>query len=205
MVDTTVNSPILAGNPSIVGLQPGLLVQGPDIAAGATIVSTALYVNDTTATTNGTITLNAVVNMAGIAIGQAVAGVGIPVGTFVTAVNFATSQVGLNQAATTTATAAITFSVATITITIPATGSNEFSPILITGGYPKEVPGITTANAVVNFDNLTGNPRIAGLVNGSPINSPALPSGTTVIGTFSCPGDRASSGRDGNANPDQCQ
>lgn len=129
----TSGSKIITGNPSILGVQPGMTIGGANIPAGATVISAAPFVLDTTGDTHGNTTIDNLATMTGIAVGQEVGGANIAPGTTVSVVGG--SSITLNQAATGSASGqAITFSGATITMSENATGTATANPLLIQGG-----------------------------------------------------------------------
>jgi len=85
----THSDTLIDGNPTILGVQPGMLITGSGIPANTSVVSTENVV----VVVSGTLTGNSFVpsiSAGGVAVGQEAAGFGIPVGTVVTAVQGAT-------------------------------------------------------------------------------------------------------------------
>lgn len=144
IANTTSGSPILTGvvttqgtsAPILQGVQPGQLVTGAGIPAGAYVVSCAngTFSLNTTGNVNATTTLSAVANTTGVIPGMSVSGPAFLAGTYVTNVSGAT--VTLNQAAITTATGtAVNFSGGgTITLSANATASNNVETVSVSGG-----------------------------------------------------------------------
>ena len=127
----TGGSAVITGNPSILAVQPGMLITGSNIAAGATVVSTTNFVLTQNGQTHGTTTLDGLASTDGIAIGQKVAGLGIPTATTVAAVG--TGSVTLSAAATGSGIVSVTFTGTTITMSANASGSGS-NTITIAGG-----------------------------------------------------------------------
>lgn len=78
----TNTSTLIDGNPSILGVQPGMTVTGANIPANTSVAATADFV----LTTAGTLVGNQIAGLQssfGIAVGQDAAGLGIPAGTIV--------------------------------------------------------------------------------------------------------------------------
>ncbi len=78
-------STLITGNPSIVGVQPGMTITGANIPPGTTVVSTAEFVLTTSGILNGN-TLSLLQSVVGVGPGQDVGGNGIQDGTTVTSV-----------------------------------------------------------------------------------------------------------------------
>lgn len=132
----TNSSTTITGNPTILGVQPGMTIAGSGIPASATVVSAAPFVLDTTGTTHGTATLDSLASTTGVSVGQTVAGSGIPTGTTVASINSSTS-ITMSQDATASASGvAVTFGGATITLSTNATATANGVSLTIAGGTP---------------------------------------------------------------------
>lgn len=134
--NTTNGSAVLTGNPAILEIQPGMEIAGVGIPVPNTVISTAAFVLDTTVTSNSNATLNGIASTAGIAVGQAVSEnptLGIASGTTVASVVGAHS-VTITPNATASATGAVTFNGATITMANNATASNSQETIVVSAG-----------------------------------------------------------------------
>lgn len=129
----TNTSTLISGNPSILGVQPGMTITGTDIPANTTVVSTADVTLVETGATHTNTTIDGLPVSAARAVGQTVAGAGIPSGTTVTVLASATS-VTISQATTASATVSVTFGGATITLSAAATGSTGGVTLTIAGG-----------------------------------------------------------------------
>ena len=127
------SSSTITGAPSVLGVQPGMTITGPDIPANTTVVSTANFVLNTTGNTNTSIHLTGLASTAGVAVGQGVAGAGIPLGATVATI-VSGSAVDISAPATASAAITVTFTGATITISGIATGSTNGSTFTIAGG-----------------------------------------------------------------------
>jgi hypothetical protein len=84
-----VSSTVIDGNPTILGVQPGMLITGPNIPANTEVASTANVVLTVTGVLSpGSVTVTALSSVAGIAVGQSVSsGTLIPDGTVVNAIS----------------------------------------------------------------------------------------------------------------------
>ena len=130
--NTNTNN-VITGNPSILGVQPGMTISaGADIPANTTVVSTQPFVLVESGATHSNTTLDGLASTTGLAVGQEIAGAGIPTGTTITVVG--AGSVTMSQAATATATVTVTFSGATITMSAAATGSTSNLALTIDGG-----------------------------------------------------------------------
>jgi len=138
--NTTSGSPVITGvvtsqgtsAPILQGIQPGQIVTGAGIPAGAYVEScvNGTFSLNTTGNVNATITVSSVANTTGVIPGMSVTGPAFLAGTYVTNVSGAT--VTLNQAADTTATAtSINFSGGG-TITLSANASASASNVSLT-------------------------------------------------------------------------
>jgi hypothetical protein len=135
--NTGAGSPVLTGNPAIIGVQPGLLAAGAGLAPGSAILSSAEFQLQTTGQTHSNTTIDGLADTTGIAAGQIVSGSGIPPGTAV--VSAIAGNVTLSQAATATASGvALTFSGATVTLSQNATAAADNVTIAVTGGTPSD-------------------------------------------------------------------
>lgn len=113
IANTTLGSTILTGlvtsqgnsAPILQGIQPGQLITGAGVPAGAYVVSAAngTFTLNTTCNTASTVTVSGVANVTGVIPGMTVAGPNFLAGTYVTKV--VGSTVTINQAAIATATA----------------------------------------------------------------------------------------------------
>ena len=132
----TFGSAVVTGAFDVLGVQPGMTITdgGANIPIGAWVVSTTNFVLDTTGTTASSIHLTGLASTTGVAIGQGVAGSGIPAGATVTTIVSSTA-VDISLAATASASGvAITFTGSTITMSITASGSLNASSITVAGG-----------------------------------------------------------------------
>lgn len=130
----TNTSTLITGNPSILGVQPGMTISGGTIPANTTVVSTANFVLVTTGNTHSNTTLDGLGSTTGLAVGQTVAGAGIQPGTTIAALPGG-SAVTLSLAATATATGVtVTFAGATITMSAAAGSSVNNVTLTIAGG-----------------------------------------------------------------------
>lgn len=133
-VGDTNSSTTITGNPSILGVQPGMTITGTGIPANTTVVSTANFVLVTTGNTHSNTTLDTLGSTTGLAVGQTVAGAGIQPGTTIAALPGG-SAVTLSLAATATASGvAVTFGGATITLSQAATATANGITLTIAGG-----------------------------------------------------------------------
>lgn len=125
---------VIDGNPTVLGVQPGMTIAGTNIAPGSRVVSTTLYVNKCVGDiTTGSNTILNVSVTSGVAPGQVIEGVGIPIGTLVNSI--VADTVTMNNNATATATdSAVTFSGATILIDTQMTGRADTVILTIAGG-----------------------------------------------------------------------
>ena len=128
----TDTSTTITGNPSIIGVQPGMTITGTVIPANTTVVSTTSFVLTEVGVTHGNLVLDNLPSTVGVAAGQSVAGLGIVDGTTVAAV--ATGVVTLSQAATGSGAIDVTFGGSTIKISQAATGSTVGVNLTIEGG-----------------------------------------------------------------------
>jgi hypothetical protein len=142
------NSDLITGNPSIVGVQPGMMISASALPPGTTVVSVSNLVNDTVADQNGTMFLANVGNISPLYPGMNVAGEGIPSGTTVTGVLDSTAI--LSQAATLTQTGVpVTFSGASITVSQLGMFFSTPAALTITGGTP-DAPLWGAGNTQIN-------------------------------------------------------
>lgn len=174
----------ITGNPSILGVQPGMTVSGANIPAGTTVVSTFNVTHLTTGATNSNVHLTGIASTAQVAVGQPVFGVGIPAGATVTVIVSPTA-VDISLAATASATVALTFTGAIIKLSNYATAAANGTAITISGGA-SPVPYPIIANSTTGGLILTGNPSLLAIQVGSVVGGPGIPPGTTVtaFGTF---------------------
>lgn len=101
--DTVSGSSQISGNPTIDGVQPGMTISGGTFAAGTTVVSTANYVNDTTADLNaGSFEVTGVASLAGIVPGQFISSVGQGIPGNTTVVSATGSTIVMSQPANAT-------------------------------------------------------------------------------------------------------
>ncbi len=124
----------MTGNPSILGVQPGMTISdgAVNIPAGATVLSTTQFILDQQGVTHGNLTIDGLATTAGVAAGQGVFGLGVPIGATVATVG--TGSVTISAPASGSAVTAITFVGATITMSAQATGSHSGSALTIAGG-----------------------------------------------------------------------
>lgn len=124
--------------PILQGVQPGQLITGAGIPAGAYVVSCAngTFSLNTTGNTHGTTTLDGLASVAGVAPGMTVSGAQFAPGTYVASISGTT--VMLSQAAIGTATATpVNFAGGgSITMSVNATASANVETIAISGGTP---------------------------------------------------------------------
>lgn len=172
---TLSGSPVIRGNVSILGVQPGMTISGSGIPAGASVVGTENFVMMTTGTTvSGSTTMTGVQNLQGVFIGTRVEGLGIPIDTFVAGF-VAGSQITLSKPATASATVVLTFTGSTITMSAAATitanqvdltiaGGTRAAPLWGAGdtdwnGLPSKPVGVAQMNGRAYFaDGLDGIP-----------------------------------------------
>ncbi len=130
----TIGSAVVTGNPSVIGVQPGMTISDGaiNIPAGTTVLSTTQFILDQQGITHGTTTIDGLATTAGVAAGQGVFGLGVPIGATVATVG--TGSVTISAPASGSAVTAITFVGATITMSVPATGSHSGSALTIAGG-----------------------------------------------------------------------
>lgn len=178
--NTLLGSSIVTGNPSILGVQPGMLIAGPNITPGTSVVSIGNVVVDTTGDTHTNTTLDNLAQVISIYPGMTVQGLGIPVGTTVDSI--VDDAVTLSQAATASAAGvAITFSGALIVISAPAIGTGSPTPITISGGTPAaplwgsgNTTGFPLTDVPVSVAQMAGSAFYA-VSNGVQISDPLLP------------------------------
>jgi hypothetical protein len=132
---TFFSADTITGNPSIVGLQPGLLIAGTNIPSGTVTVSTA----QTTAQVVATITAGdngAFVNVdtGGLSAGMDVSGTGISPGT--TLLSAGGNLVVLSTPALSTGMTTLFFTGTQIKLSQDATGTTLGATLTITGGTP---------------------------------------------------------------------
>lgn len=157
VVNTTSASNVLTGNPNILGLMPGYLITASGVATGTYVTGYAPVIITTTCTTHSNTTLDSILSTAGMAVGQTVAGLGIPPATTITAVN-SINQITISNAATTSvASTAITVAGATITMSANASASNSQESATIAGGTP--------ASPLWAAGNTTGETQLAGVAS----------------------------------------
>lgn len=169
---------ILTGNPSILGVQPGMLISGTNIPVGTTVVSSATDNRTLTGTTNSNTHLTAMAGADGLSVGQLVFGVGIPAGAVITALVSPTA-VDISPAATASATVSINFTGTTITMSDYATAAADTLSVRIVGGAAP-VPRTIIADMTNLSVTLRGNPLIAGLLPGMLVSGPGISAGTTI-------------------------
>jgi len=129
--DTTIT-----GNPSVVGMQPGLVVSGPGVASGTIIVSTTAVTSEIVAEiTTGSNNAFATVSASGLSEGMDVAGVGIPPGT--TLLSAGGNLITLSSPAVLTGTTTLFFSGTQIEVTPALTGTNMGALLTVNGGTPE--------------------------------------------------------------------
>ncbi len=169
----------ITGNPSILGVQPGMTLSGANIPVGTTVVSTANITHLTTGDTNSNVHLTGIASTAQVAVGQLVFGVGIPAGAVVTVI-VGPNAVDISSPATATATGiSLTFVGTLIKMSNYATAAADGTAIKIAGGA-SPVPYPIIANSTTGSVTLNGNPAF--LVNqvGAVITGPGIPPGTTI-------------------------
>jgi hypothetical protein len=151
----TVNgAPVLTGNPNILGVQPGMAASGTGIAAGATVTSASnvVIVVPNCTTTSGSQTILNVSPPAGagqLALGQTVAGAGIPTGSYI--IGIVGTTVIINQAMTASGTVTLTFTGALIVLSANDTADGNQVNITISGGTaasPQWAAGDTNGNGL---------------------------------------------------------
>jgi hypothetical protein len=127
-------SAVVTGNPSILGVQPGMTISdaGVNIPPNTTVLSTTQFILTQQGVTHGNTTLDGLASTTGVAVGQPVAGLGIPNGT--TVASFTTGSVTMSLPATGSGVTTVTITGSTITMSAPATGSNVGSTLTIAGG-----------------------------------------------------------------------
>jgi hypothetical protein len=142
--NTTSGSPVITGvvtsqgtsAPILQGIQPGQIVTGAGLPAGAYVKScvNGTFSLNTTGNVNATTTISSVANTTGVIAGMSVTGPAFLAGTYVTNVSGAT--VTVNQAAITTATGtSINFSGGgTVTLSANASASANNVTLTATGG-----------------------------------------------------------------------
>ena len=153
--------PIIAGNPTIAGLQPGMTITGANIPANTTITGfTAVVIsagNCVTASASASVTVPlefpALANT--ITPGMQCAGPGIPANTSVIGAVYSSTNitVTLNQNATASATVTLTFTGAIIGLSAAATAGGAAVAIAIAGG--------TVANPLWGAGDTNINPLAA--------------------------------------------
>ena len=137
---TFFSNTAITGNPSIIGMQPGLAISGPGVAPGTVIVSTtpvtAEIIADLTAGINSAF---CTVSSAGLSVGMDVAGVGIPPGT--TLLSAQGILLTLSSPALLTGTTTLFFSGTQIEVDPALTGTNMGVELTVNGGTP-EAPAL---------------------------------------------------------------
>ena len=167
--DTVNGSPIITGNPTILGVQPGLAITGTGIPASTTVLfaAAASSAHAVTGTSHTNFLVDGIASTAGIFAGMAWVGPGIPPGTTVTTV--AANSVTLSQAAQSSVTAQFVallsspspagfftggFTVGSATITVSDT-SNLWVGQIITAGLA--LPANSTIVSLVANTSITLN------------------------------------------------
>lgn len=134
-VDTTSGLPVLTGNPTIAGVQPGMTVSGAGIPANTVVTATDNVVVTTAcsfSSGSAVVTITGGANNGAITVGQTVAGAGIMTGTQVVAVN--SPNITLSQNTTGAGPATLTFSGAIILLSNNATATMNGITVSIVGG-----------------------------------------------------------------------
>jgi hypothetical protein len=101
--NTIANAPAITGSPNITGVQPGMTISGPGIAAGTVVngtINTVFNISALTVTGSPTIQLTTGFTQYAIGVGQTVSGLGVPPNTTVLTFNVAGFSVTLTQAIT---------------------------------------------------------------------------------------------------------
>ncbi len=152
----------ITGNPSIFGLQPGLVIAGTGIPAGTTIVLTALTTEQLIATiTAGSNQATTNINASDLAKGMEVAGVGIAPGT--TLLSAVGGTIIMSNPALLTGQTELFFTGAQIQINQDAAGTHLGETLTITGGTPA-APLWAAGDTGTN--NLPSTPVGVGEMNG---------------------------------------
>jgi hypothetical protein len=148
----TMGGTLVTGNPAIAAVQPGMILSGPAVSPDTFVVSTAPYVNVTTANTSLATVLTNVKSTKGVQAGQQVAGDGIQPGTTVVSV------VG-----------------STVTISLPAV---EFAigATIVFSSDEITTAQITTNSAVLQYVGSTD-----GVAVGQTVSGVGIPSGAKVV------------------------
>ena len=148
--DITNTSNLITGNFPIGAVQLGYTITGTGIPSGTVVTQVANITPQTTGTTNGTTTISSVASTVGFAVGQQIAGAGIPVGTTITAIGSGTFTI--SQAATASASGVTLSGLGTvITMSKNATATTNNLSITIAGGTtaaPLWAAGNTTMNGL---------------------------------------------------------
>jgi len=143
----TYGGRVIEGNPSILGVQPGMTITGHQVGSGEQVIPTGTTVVQTALVTRqvyGVLTLGStaitLIDISGIDTEQTVDGLGISPGTEVTFVSLGVNgtQVSISKPATATGISLLTFTGATITLsaatTTPAFPSLRDVKLVISGG-----------------------------------------------------------------------
>lgn len=180
-------SPIITGNPEILGVQPGMTISGTDIPAGATVVNTTNVVTVTQGTiaTGGTTTIANIPNLENVTVGQQVAGEYIPTGTTVTAISIPTASVTISNTITLTQAGTVnplTFTGSTIVLSQSASGTASGVTLSIAGGTPSsplwgagDCQGYGLPSVPVGVAQMNGRAYFACGVNGIPFSDSLYP------------------------------
>ena len=170
---TITLSNLVSGTNSSPTPEPLTIFTGT-ISAPATVIG---------AVTGGSNSVTSLSITAGLAVGQAIAGTGIPSGTTITSVNSTAGTLTMSNASTGTNTSPLLLSltITAISITVPST------PLAIAanayyGAFAGVTGGGTTLPGIVTVGNnvVSAIPPLTGLAIGQPIFGTYIPSGSTV-------------------------
>lgn len=185
--NTSNGSTSITGNPTILGIDPGMTISGTDIPTGSTVVGTTDVVTVTQGTiaSGGTTTIANIPNLTNVAVGQQVSGEYIPAGTTVSAVSLSTASVTISNTITLTQAGTVnplTFTGTTIILSQPATGTGSGLTLSIAGGTPSaplwgagDCQGYALPSVPLGVAQMNGRAYFACGTNGIPFSDSLNP------------------------------
>jgi hypothetical protein len=185
-VDSTANTLTLSNLVSGSNTSPtaeSLTIYSAAIAAPSAIIGAVTGGSNTvTSLTTATGVTTPGVAAAGLAVGQAIAGPNIPLGTIITSVNATAGTLTMSNAATGTSSALLeSLTITGVSITLPLTPLTLAASAYY-GAFAGLIPAATTLPGIVTVGNnvVSGIPPLTGLAIGQPIFGNYIPVGTTV-------------------------
>ncbi len=162
---TIPNSTLVGGNPTIIGVQPGMLIAGTNIPAGTSVVSTAnISANLVAVAVAGSTNLTIEGNVNGpLSTGMAVSGNGVPTGT--TLASFTSTTLVLSQPMLISGSEQLFLTGSSITVSQALTAVSPVSNVALT------ITGGTRTNPLwgagdTNLNNLPSTPLSVAQMNG---------------------------------------